>query len=79
MPFDLLTSTGVLFTYTVNTPDPIDAQVVEFTVDSPFTAAAPVITINVATLAALGKTVESVLVDHVEHYERRTTPPAEGL
>jgi hypothetical protein len=78
MVFDLLTSTGVLFTYTAHIPDPTAAQMVEFSVDSPFTSNAPVIVVNVATLARLGKSVETVLVEHVELYERRSRADRDG-
>jgi hypothetical protein len=67
--FDLMTSTGILFTYVPSIPDRSHMQMVDFTIDSPFTSAANVLTINVATVAMLGKTVEQMLVDHVEHYE----------
>ncbi|TFB95728.1 hypothetical protein E3O39_11925 [Cryobacterium sp. MDB2-A-1] len=69
--FDLLTTTGVLFTYTADVPDSSQMQIVEFTINSPFTKAASVLNVNVSTLAMLGKSVEQLLVDHVEHYERR--------
>lgn len=68
--FDLMTSTGVLFTYTASIPDTATMQMVEFAVDSPFTQNAGLIMMNVATLAVLGKSVEQTLVEHVEHYER---------
>ena len=70
--FDLVTTTGVFFTYTVAIPDRTQMQMVKFTMDSPFTAAAAVLAVNVATLAVVGKPVEQVLVEHVEHYERLT-------
>ncbi|TFB91456.1 hypothetical protein [Cryobacterium sp. HLT2-28] len=69
--FDLLTTTGFLFTYSAAVPDPSQMQIVEFTINSPFTEAASVLNVNVSTLAMLGKSVEQLLVDHVEHYERR--------
>jgi len=68
--FDLITSTGVLFTYTVRIPDRTVMQIVEFTLDSPFTEGADVITTNVASLATLGISVEQTLVEHVEYCER---------
>ena len=68
--FDLMTSTGVFFAYEVFIPDRSKMQIVEFTVTSPFTADASVVTMNVASLAVLGKSVEQTLVEHVEHYER---------
>jgi len=77
MAFDLLTSTGLFFTYTVRTPDPSSAQIVEFLIESTVTSSAPVLVVNVATLAHLGRTVESILVDHVEHYERLTAADTE--
>ncbi|TFC26432.1 hypothetical protein E3O53_07890 [Cryobacterium sp. TMT2-18-3] len=67
--FDLLTSSGVLFTYTVNIPDRSQMQLVDFFVDSPFTTASSPVHVNVATLALVGKSVEQILVDHVEHHE----------
>lgn len=68
--FDLITTTGVLFTHTVAIPDRSQMQRVEFTVASPYTTAAAVLNVNVATLAIIGKSVEQVLVENVEHYER---------
>ena len=68
--FDLITTTGVLFTYTVRIPDRAVMQMVEFTIDSPYTAGANVILTNVASLAVVGKSVEQTLVEHVEYYER---------
>jgi hypothetical protein len=68
--FDLMTSTGVLFTYSVNIPDPTEMQIVDFRIDSPFTDSANVLSVNVAALAVVGKSVEQTLVEHVEHYER---------
>jgi hypothetical protein len=68
--FDLITTTGVLFTYTVNIPDRTQMQMVSFAIESPFTADASMISMNVATLAVVGKSVEQTLVEHVEHYER---------
>lgn len=68
--FDLMTTTGVLFTYTPSIPDPSRMQMVDFAIDSPFTESANVLSVNVATVALLGKTVEQMLVDHVEHYQR---------
>lgn len=68
--FDLMTSTGVLFGYEVSIPDRSTMQMVEFTVTSPFTEDARVIMMNVASLAVVGKSVEQMLVEHVEHYER---------
>jgi hypothetical protein len=44
-------------------------QMVEFTVDSPFTHDASVLVANVASLALLGKSVEQTLIEHVEHFE----------
>lgn len=70
---ELLTSTGVFFTYTASIPDRSNLQIVEFVIDSPFTASAPVVSVNVSSLALIGKTVEAVLVDHVELYERRAS------
>jgi hypothetical protein len=49
-------------------------QMVEFTIDSPFTGSASSLMVNVASLAMIGKSVEQVLVEHVEHYERLATP-----
>jgi hypothetical protein len=74
--FDLVTSTGVLFTYTARIPDRELMQMVEFTIDSPFTAGANVIVANVASLALIGKSVEQTLVEHVEFYERTATREA---
>jgi hypothetical protein len=68
--FDLITSTGVLFTYTVRIPDRAVMQMVEFTIDAPYTEGANVVLANVASLATLGKSVEQTLVEHVEHYEQ---------
>lgn len=68
--FDLVTSTGVLFTYDTKIPDPTKMQIGDFKIDSPFTQAANILTVNVATLALVGKSVEQTLVDLVEHYER---------
>ena len=68
--FDLLTTTGVLFSYSVDIPDRSNMQMVRFTIDSPFTERAPILHSNVATLAMIGKSVEQLLVEHVEHYER---------
>lgn len=68
--FDLMTTTGVLFTYTAAIPDRSQMQMVEFTIDSPFTAAATVLNVNVASLALVGKSVEQVLVEHVERCGR---------
>ena len=65
-----MTSTGVLFGYEVAIPDRSKMQVVEFTLTSPFTEDAGVITMNVASLAMVGKSVEQALIEHVEHYER---------
>ena len=73
---ELLTSTGVFFTYTAAIPDRAKLQIVEFTIDSPFTANAPVVAVNVSSLALIGRTVETVLADHVEHYERRAAGDA---
>jgi hypothetical protein len=72
MAFDLLTSTGIIFSYTVATPNPSETQILEFTINSPVTTASPVLSLNVATLVRLGRSVvESALVEHVEYYERR--------
>ena len=49
-------------------------QMVRFTIDSPFTENASVLDANVATLALIGKSVEQMLVEHVEHYERNSRP-----
>lgn len=68
--FDLLTASGVLFTYRATIPDRSQMQVVEFIISSPFTENANVIMMNVASLAIVGKSVEQTLVEHVEHYER---------
>lgn len=68
--FDLLTTTGVLFTCTAAVPDPSQMQIVEFTINSPFTEVASIV--NVSTLAILGRSVAQMLVAHFEHYERRT-------
>lgn len=70
--FDLMTSTGVLFTYSVEIPDRSKMQMVRFTINSPFTNQANVLDSNVASLATVGKSVEQMLVEHVEHYERLT-------
>lgn len=72
--FDLITSTGVLFSYSVQIPDRAAMQMVRFTIDSPFTENASVLDANVATLALIGKSVEQMLVEHVEHYERNSRP-----
>ena len=75
-----MNSTGVLFGYEVSIPDRSKIQMVEFRVISPFTADANVVTMNVASLALVGKSVEQTLVEHVEHYEgiasRRTSEGA---
>jgi hypothetical protein len=76
--FDLMTTTGVLFTYVPTIPDTSKMQIVDFTIDSPFTSRASVLSINVATVAMLGKTVEQMLVDHVEHYEAIAASSAAG-
>lgn len=68
--FDLITTTGVLFTYEARIPDKSIMQMVEFTVASPYTNGAQVLSVNVASLALLGKTVEQTLIEHVEHYQR---------
>jgi hypothetical protein len=65
-----MTTTGILFTYTTSIRDPSKMQLVDFAIDSPFTNPADVLSVNVATLAMLGKTVEQILVDHVEHQQR---------
>lgn len=67
--FDLMTSSGVLFTYTVNIPDRSQKQMVDFFVDSRFTDPSSPVRVNVATLALVGKSVEQLLVDHVEHHQ----------
>jgi hypothetical protein len=72
--FDLMTSTGVLFTYTVTIPDRSKMQMVDFLIESPFTDTASLLSVNVATLAVVGKSVEQTLVEHVEHYERIADP-----
>jgi len=68
--FDLMTTTGVLFTYVPSIPDPSTMQMVDFAIYSPFTESASVLSVNVATAAMLGKSIEQLLVDHVEHYEQ---------
>jgi len=68
--FDLVTTTGVLFTYVPTIPDRSKIQMVDFAIDSPFTKSAEVLAVNVATAAMLGKSIEQLLVDHVEHCER---------
>jgi hypothetical protein len=68
--FDLLTTTGVFFSYEVRIPDRVHMQMVEFTINAPFTENASVLLVNVATLAVVGKSVEQTLVEHVEHHER---------
>jgi hypothetical protein len=68
--FDLMTSTGVLFTYATTIKDPANMQMVSFAIDSPFTDSANELSVNVATIAMLGKTVEQILVDHVEYHQR---------
>jgi hypothetical protein len=70
MSFDLITSTGVLFTYSVRIPDRATMQMLEFTIHSPFTDGANIVTMNVASLALIGKSVEQTLVEHVEFYEK---------
>lgn len=75
--FDLITTTGILFTYTVSIPDRSQMQMVEFTIESPFTTEAAVLSVNVASLAVVGKSVEQVLVEHVEHYQRLAAPRQE--
>jgi hypothetical protein len=67
--FDLRRSTGILFTYVPSIPHRSHMQMVDFTIDLPFTSSANVLTIDVSTVAMLGKTIEQMLVDHVEHYE----------
>lgn len=68
--FDLMTTTGVLFTYSVDIPDRTKMQMVRFAIESPYTANANILECNVASLAIVGKSVEQMLVEHVEHYER---------
>jgi hypothetical protein len=74
--FDLMTSTGVLFNYSVRIPDRSVMQMVEFTIISPYTEGANVILANVASLAIVGKSVEQTLVEHVEFYERQAASDA---
>lgn len=77
--YDLMTATGILFTYTTTISDPSRMQIVDFAIDSPFTSPANVLSVNVATVAMLGKTVEQILVDHVEHQQRIAAQrPTEG-
>ena len=76
--FDLVTSTGVLFTYVPSIPDKSKMQMVDFSIDSPYTDPASVLSINVATAAMLGKSIEQLLVDNVEHYERVAARRAAG-
>jgi len=76
--FDLITSTGVLFTYTVRIPDRSVMQMVEFTIDSAYTEGVNVVTANVASLAMLGKSVEQLLGEHVEHYQQVRTRSGVG-
>ncbi|MEB0266797.1 MULTISPECIES: hypothetical protein [unclassified Cryobacterium] len=68
--FDLFTTTGVFFTYSVRIPDQSKMQLVQLTVESPYTDKANVLMVNVATLATVGRSVETTLIEHVEHYER---------
>jgi hypothetical protein len=68
--FDLVTTTGVLFTYVPSIPDESVMQIVDFAIDSPFSDSTRVLSINVATAAMQGKSIEQLLVDHVEHLER---------
>ena len=68
--FDLITSTGIPFTYTVRIPDRAVMQIVEFIIESPYTEGDDVLTTNVASLATLGISVEQTLVEHVEYLER---------
>ena len=75
---ELFTTTGIFFTYTVNIPDRSKMQVVELTIDSPFTGNASVLMVNVASLAIVGKSVESTLIEHVEYYERMAKKDASG-
>lgn len=70
--FDLITSTGVIFSYTEAVPDPQKMQIVEFTVRSPFTERARVLSVNVTTLAMLGKSVEQALVEHHQRIAERS-------
>ncbi len=50
-----MASTGLLFEYEVSIPDRSKMQMVEFRVISPFTADANVVTMNVDTVALVGK------------------------
>ena len=76
--FDLITSTGVLFTYSPSIPDNSKMQMVDYAINSPFASPASVLSMNVATIAMLGKSVEEILVDHVEHLERVAARRAAG-
>jgi hypothetical protein len=67
--FDLITTTGIPFSYSVRIPDRSVMQIVEFTIDSPYTEGANVVFVNVASLALIGKSVEQNLIEHVEHFE----------
>jgi hypothetical protein len=68
--FALITTTGILFSYSVSIPDRSQMQLVELTISSPFTENATVVMTNVASLAMVGKSIEQTLIEHVEHYER---------
>ena len=50
-----MTSTGVVFGYEVSIPDRSKIQMVEFRMISPFHADANVVTVNVASVALVGK------------------------
>ena len=56
--FDPITGTGVLFNYTVGNPDRSAMQVDNFQINSPCRETANALSVNVASVAVIGKSVE---------------------